>query len=512
MADSDFNQKRRTPGVYVTELAAFPPSIVGVPTAVPAFIGYTADARINGKEVFLTPVPISSLADYHAVFGGDVPKKFQVALNPTGAAAVIDLVMDGIKYGLTEQTGTDDNLVGYLYKSLKLFYRTGGGSCFVVSVSKYKQSAVAKDLQDGLVAVADQVGPTMLAVPDASLLDDAGSQAVAQAMLDQCGKKQDRVALLDVFTVKNLKQEDIAIASNLDGPITAFRMAVGENHLSYGMAYFPYLKTTVVDPSDLNYTNFDNPTLVTALGALTVADPRKQYVDVLTAAGKAPLAADKETALDQHLTNAFPLLKQLYAAAAARLSVLPPCGAIAGVMTFTDTTRGVWNAPADVVVNSVSGPTLRITDLQQGDLNRPLDGKAINAIRDFAGRGPVVSGARTLDGNSNDWRYVQVRRTLIYIEQSIKIALNQFVFAANDGQTWVSVTAMISNLLQSVWARGGLMGATAKEAFSVDCGLGNTMTGMDILNGYMVVEVVLQMVHPAEFIELTFKQKMERVG
>lgn len=105
---------------------------------------------------------------------------------------------------------------------------------------------------------------------------------------------------------------------------------------------------------------------------------------------------------------------------------------------------------------------------------------AINVIREFPGRGPVVWGARTLDGNSNDYRYVQVRRTVIYLER--------------------------------LWANGGLMGVTPQEAFSVNCGLGSTMTAQDVLDGYMVVQVLVQVVHPSEFIELTFKQKMEPAG
>ena len=104
-----------------------------------------------------------------------------------------------------------------------------------------------------------------------------------------------------------------------------------------------------------------------------------------------------------------------------------------------------------------------------------------------------------------------MRRTLIYIEQSVQQALNRFVFAPNDAKTWVGVTAMISNFLQGLWSQGGLMGAKASEAFTVQCGLGTTMTGLDVLDGYMRVQITLQMIHPAEFIELTFKQQMQDV-
>jgi uncharacterized protein len=115
--------------------------------------------------------------------------------------------------------------------------------------------------------------------------------------------------------------------------------------------------------------------------------------------------------------------------------------------------------------------------------------------------------SRTLDGNSND--YIQVRRTLIYIEQSIRNALQPFVFAPNTGQTWATVVSTVSGLLTTVWSQGGLLGATAAEAFTVQCGLGSTMTSTDVLEGWMIVQVTLAVIRPAEFIELTFKQMME---
>jgi Bacteriophage tail sheath protein len=216
--------------------------------------------------------------------------------------------------------------------------------------------------------------------------------------------------------------------------------------------------------------------------------------------------------LDQNLVNAIPLMGQIQTIIATKMSLLPASGAMAGVYSYIDSTRGVWNAPANVTLNSVLRPNVNINGDLQGPLNAPIGGKSVNVIREFVGRGPVVWGARTLDGNSLDWRYIQVRRTSVYIEQSIKTALNQFVFAANNGSTWVAVTAMVSNFLQNLWSQGGLMGDKASEAFTVQCGKGSTMTDLDILEGYMIVQVTLQMIHPAEFIELTFKQRMGAMG
>jgi uncharacterized protein len=499
---------RKTPGVYVTELPAFPPSVVGVDTAVPAFIGYTEKAAIDGKSAVLTPLMISSLADYVAVFGGDVQNNFTIA---TAAGGPGDFTSGNENYAITADTESKY----LLFKSLQLFYANGGAACWVVSVGLYPKAVAQSDLTEGLLAIQDQSGPTMLVIPDASLLVAGDFSQVAVEMLAQCGLKQDRVAVLDAWHAQSLKQTDLP--TGLDRQISAFRIAVGDKNLQYGMAYFPYLNTTIADPRDFNFTNFDS-SLARVLQAEAeelypdIASPaRKQLVGYIgrmaTETGKAEIAA-----LDNSLTNAIPLLKRIYAIAAEKVNVLPPSAAMAGVIAHNDQARGVWNAPANLELTAVKGPTLRIDDLQQGDLSVPIDGKAVNAIRDFAGRGTVVWGARTLDGNSSDWRYIQVRRTLIYVDQSIKLALNGFAFANNDGTTWVSVIAMISGFLKQLWSAGGLVGSTAKEAFSVNCGLGSTMTGQDILDGYMVVQVALQMVHPAEFIELTFQQKMEAAG
>jgi phage tail sheath protein FI len=191
------------------------------------------------------------------------------------------------------------------------------------------------------------------------------------------------------------------------------------------------------------------------------------------------------------------------------LNVLPPSGAMAGVYCRVDSTQGVFRAPANVSLNSVVSPTVSLSDFDQEDLNMPLDGKAVNAIRAFRGQGTIVWGARTLDGNSGDWKYINVRRTLIMIEQSIKYAMQPYVFAPNTATTWVTVQNMIENFLTNQWKAGALAGAKATDAFDVAIGLNVTMTGDDILNGLMKVVVHVAPVRPAEFIELTFQQKMQ---
>ncbi|MEM6770798.1 MAG: phage tail sheath C-terminal domain-containing protein, partial [Bacteroidota bacterium] len=214
--------------------------------------------------------------------------------------------------------------------------------------------------------------------------------------------------------------------------------------------------------------------------------------------------------LTQTLTNLSPMFKALMKDVRKALNLLPPSAAMAGIYSMVDNTVGVFQSPANIGVGSVIKPALPISHAQQEDMNIPLGGKTINAIRSFPGKGTLVWGARTLDGNSQDWRYISVRRTVIFIEQSIKFAAEPYVFEPNTAATWSNMKALIVNFLTNVWQMGALAGATAEDAFSVDVGLGTTMTPVDILDGYMRISVKIAVTRPAEFIVITFEQKMQQ--
>lgn len=191
---------------------------------------------------------------------------------------------------------------------------------------------------------------------------------------------------------------------------------------------------------------------------------------------------------------------------------LPPSAAMAGVYARVDGERGVWKAPANVSLNYVSGLTVKVTNDIQDDLNvHTQGGKSINAIRAFTGKGILVWGARTLAGNDNEWRYISVRRFFNMVEESVQKATGVFVFEPNDANTWVKVKAMIDNYLINQWKAGALAGTTPEQAFYVKVGLGETMTAQDILNGYMIIEIGMAAVRPAEFIVLQFSHKMQEV-
>jgi len=217
----------------------------------------------------------------------------------------------------------------------------------------------------------------------------------------------------------------------------------------------------------------------------------------------------KRKSVHNALVTAFPDYAKTIQAIVDFINIQPVAPAMAGVYTAIDSSRGVWKAPANVGLSAVTKPTLNLSDRTQADLNvDAATGKSINAIRYFRGMGTQVWGARTLEGNSDDWRYVNVRRTLIMIEQSVKLAVRAYVFEANDANTWVTVQSMIGSFLLNLWKQGALYGTVPAEAYTVSVGQGVTMTADDVLQGIMRVLVKVSLVRPAEFILLTFEQQM----
>jgi len=218
---------------------------------------------------------------------------------------------------------------------------------------------------------------------------------------------------------------------------------------------------------------------------------------------------DKDKQNHSALLQVSPLYKAIMNKVRDTANILPASAAMAGIYKYVDNDRGTFQSPANISVTAVAKPLLTINDHGQEDLNIPIDGKAINVIRTFPGKGTLVWGARTMDGNSQDWRYISVRRTVSMIELSIKYAAETYVFEPNNSSTWSNIQSMISNFLTNMWQQGALAGTTAAEAFSVNVGLGSTMTPTDILDGYMNISVKVAVTRPAEFIVITFQQQMQ---
>jgi phage tail sheath protein FI len=473
-------------------------------------------------------------------------------ISPASAALAVPIIFDsGVQATLAPVLPQAGGSLFYLYNSLQFFFLNGGGPCYIVSVGDYTTtSAAPKDFEGAIDTLEAEQDPTMLLCPDALMLNSDSYNEVATYMLEHCAKVQRRVALFDVYG--GAATATTGKPANPGQPVTmadtdSFRTAIGENNLNYGIAYFPWMNTAIVSATDLSFLNLSLTALSTLAGssipastststktvadlttilnpspALTsasdmlkiVPDFVQAYSSLLSSPSLSAIDAAKAEGLKVALHNKLkansPEYGQVLQAIATYLSVLPVAPAMAGVYTAIDASRGVWKAPANVSLNAVISPTVAISDDMQAGLNvDALTGKSINVIRTFKGLGTLVWGARTLDGNSQDWRYINVRRTIIMIEQSIKLAARNTVFEPNDANTWATFKSMLESFLFTLWKQGALAGATAPEAYQVQVGLGSTMTGDDVLNGIMRVSVKLALVRPAEFIVVTFQQEMQ---
>ena len=510
-----------TPGVYIQELSAFPNSIVEVETAVPVFIGYTQKADYNGENLLMKPVQLASMNDYINFFGGASNYKLDIAVT-TDPNPDFSLTVNGTlnHYAFSYQANTNY----YLYNCMQLFYQNGGGKCYIVSAGAYPvaNGPIVSDLITALNKTANVDDITLICIPDSLLLDVDNYNNVNTTMLAACSNTQSRFALFDIYGGDKFKNA-ADLQTNPDNLIANFRTAIGENFLNYGAAYFPWLQTSISDKTDITLSNFD----VTFISSLIEIDKYGVNQGVLTKLVTPIAAAAKTYAGDftddtgkaiAKAHNSLLAISNNYSsvvkAAIKFINILPVAPAMAGIYTMVDSNRGVWKAPANVSVNAVINPMYNFTDDEQGsgcNLNvDPDTGKSINIIRSFPGIGTMVWGARTLDGNSQDWKYINVRRTMIMIEQSVKQAARAYVFEPNVANTWITIQCMLGNFLNDLWKQGALAGATPTDAFSVSVGLGTTMTADDILLGIMRITVLVAISHPAEFLIFTFEQQMQK--
>ena len=515
----------QSPGVYINEINAFPNSVVPVATAVPAFIGYTPQAVYEGKSYLNVPQKITSFADFQAIYclpnppAPASPSKqytpyYYLVKQKSMPAKGDYMLIDGAYYSIVP----DPNTIYYLYNSVRLFYENGGGDAYIVSVGGYgppsgnpitpgtqiiNANVQLNDLLNGLALLKNEQEPTMYICPEATLLSVENNGTLMQQMLLQCTQMQTAVSIFDIIGGDD--PDPIMYTKDIE----AFRESTGMAGLDFGAAYYPFIGTTIMQDTDIDYTNLFGGDVKQLAALINPADNPDPAVASIIAQIQNTSLGLTVTQNNNALTNASKVYSQIIKHVLADVNILPPSGAIAGVITTTDNAEGPWQAPANTSIVGAADLPIRLSESQQGPLNMDaVSGKSINVIRFFNGIGILIWGARTLDGNSGDWKYISVRRTMTFLEQSCKLAARAYVFEPNNKNTWEAVKSMISSFLTSIWKEGGLIGATPADAFSVDCGLGTTMTGDDLLNGFMKVTIKVAVVRPAEFIVLSFEQQM----
>lgn len=528
------SQQYKTPGVYVEEKSTISPSVAGVDTAIPAFIGFTQNGPKN------TPVAISSLLEYQNIFGK----------GPTLTVDAVTKKVSGQEFAM--------------YDSMRLFFDNGGADCFVISLGDYSKKPDSAEYYKNAIdklEEADEV--TIVLFPDAAPLLPISALAEIQCYaLNKCEYLKNRFAILDL-------KEDGDLTHTMD--VFRSSVSVAASALSYGAAYYPYFKTSykkdiafsevikavpAIEDSELkSYVDkiiklCDESTKAELLSKDKLAaaekeeeeaeEAKKQAEETFAAAEGEAAVAEAKAALNaaestlKEKAAAVAELKE-YAEIAGELelrisavipqipgyakiledfqddaSVITPSGAMAGLYAATDRRAGVWQAPANVGVSSVKALTLNITDAQQEKMNVDAKaGKSINAIRFFKGKGNIVWGSRTLNSNDGEWKYIPVRRLFSYVEQSLKLATAWAVFQPNDANTWTKIKCQIEGFLTTLWRDGALAGATPDKAFMVEVGLGITMSSDDIRDGNLRVRIGMAAVRPAEFIILEFSHKVQ---
>ncbi|MFA1241125.1 phage tail sheath family protein [Serratia odorifera] len=439
------------PGVYIEEDASPAMSVSAGATAVPLFVARFTHLKTESAGVITR---IGSWLDYTTLFDSSVPSSANVTVTSMEDAPLPEPDALNMEAVYTYQIANTELVDHTASVALRLYFQNGGGPCHLFPLEKAEDS----DKLAALPGLIDEVGGiTLLACPEP---DEAYRTAVYGALAASLGEHKGYFLMAD-----SVNGEAPGAVSN------SAQVAV-----YYPNLVMPYTRT--LDDNQVAVTGYIHGSGTTIA---TLADLRKANADFAGEIDKA-LAEKRNVPLS-----------------------LPPSAVMAGVYNKTDGERGVWKAPANVVLNGVSDVSVRVTREQQAELNP----KGINVIRHFSDRGLVVWGSRT-QKNDDDWRYIPVRRLFDAAERDIKKALQPMVFEPNSQPTWKRVQAAIEHYLYRLWQQGALAGNKAEEAYFVRVGKGITMTQDEINQGQMIVQVGMAAVRPAEFIILKFTQDMSQ--
>jgi len=236
--------------------------------------------------------------------------------------------------------------------------------------------------------------------------------------------------------------------------------------------------------------------------AMLIVDPRQAWDTVAEVKNGLPNigTSSKNAALF------FPRFRQPNPLRENKLEEFVPCGAVAGIFARTDAQRGVWKAPAGLDATLVNVPqlTVSLTNKENGELN-PL---GVNCLRILPAAGRVVWGSRTLQGNDrlgSEWKYVPVRRTALFIEETLYRALQWVVFEPNDEPLWAQIRLNVGAFMNSLFRQGAFQGQSPREAYFVKCDK-DTTTQNDIDRGIVNILVGFAPLKPAEFVVIKLQQ------
>src|SRR5262244_325701 len=498
------------PGVYVEEIPSGVRTITGVATSIAAFVGA---ARRGPTE---DPVTINSFADYERIFGG-------LWVDSTMSYAVRDFYLNGGSQAIIVRLSNGQAATFAPLGGLALAAKNPGvwGESLRVRITHNPADAtlyniVVRDTATGLEERFINVSnnhdsprsPDKLLGQSSTLLNVTGLPAnntspPAHAPVPIGDPFADN-APANSFTQANTDGDDGAALADAD-----YQGDVNQKTGIHALRKTDIFNLLCIPP--MTRTTDVGAVLSAALAlcverrAMLLVDPPSGWTTVAQAIagiGAFPLTG-------QDARNAaifFPRLSQPDPKQEGLVDSFVPCGAVAGVFARTDTQRGVWKAPAglDASLNGVPALQFSLTDGENGQLN-PL---GINCLRSFGVAGRVVWGSRTLRGAdqlADEWKYVPVRRTALFIEESLFRGTKWVVFEPNDEPLWAQIRLNVGAFMHNLFRQGAFQGSTPREAYLVKCDK-ETTTQNDINRGIVNIVVGFAPLKPAEFVIIKIQQ------
>lgn len=516
------------PGVYIEELPSGVRTITGVATSITAFIGRTLRGESDQA------VTITSFADFERLYGGLWAKSMVsyavkdfylnggskaviVRINRNGTKATINLPTEVSPPGTLTLEAASEGAWGNNLKASVNFKTkdTGNTSLFNLIVAEAVDGGSTEKF---LNVSTDENDPRYLprVLEQSSLLVSVKGAMSAQR------PAQTLVVSPESPPSSPVKMVDSPVpvtTTGSDGDDVTPNEYLGAELSNTGLWALQNIEFNLLCiPPATRDADTDNSVYQAALQlcvdqrAMLLVDPPMAWGDVSAPAiavanaisGLGGLNLSGDSARNAALY--FPRVLESDPKRDGQTATFVPCGTIAGVMARTDTARGVWKSPAgiDASLNSIQGLQMDLSDDQNGQLN-PL---GINCLRSFPITGRVVWGARTLRGAdeiADEYKYVAVRRTAMFIEESLYRGTKWVVFEPNDEPLWAQIRLNVGAFMQSLFIQGAFQGKTPSEAYLVKCDK-ETTTQNDINQGIVNILVGFAPLKPAEFVIIKIQQ------
>jgi phage tail sheath protein FI len=515
---------RTYPGVYIEEVPSGVRTIIGVATSITAFIGRAARGPVND------PTTINSYGDYERLFGGlwvDSTMSFAVRdffLNGGSQAIIVRLHNGASAAKITLPTGAPDPNDALILEAANV---GSWGDNLSVSVDYNTKDPADNTLFNLTVtekggATEKYFNVTITSLP--GLLDRSSN--LAQVQKDNAGNPIiPNVRPLETGVEVTPLSPPLSPPTSPPATAAAGSDGIGLTESQFFGTGMAAAKTGLfaLEKADLfnllclpPFTSSNDVTTAVVAQAAAYCEKRRAMLLVDPPSGW----TTKDTARNQFIDPVtdylgtrsnyaalfFPRLRQPNPLKDNQMEDFVPCGAVAGVFARTDAQRGVWKAPAGQDASLVGVPqfSVQLTDDENGELNQ----LGINCLRAFPVYGRLVWGARTLEGAdrlASEWKYIPVRRTALFIEESLFRSTKWVVFEPNDEPLWAQIRLNIGAFMHNLFRQGAFAGTTPREAYFVKCDR-ETTTQTDVDQGVVNILVGFAPLKPAEFVVIRIQQ------